>query len=264
MQSNQSDSTQPKNQSASSSGGTQAQQPSPSYVDDYQPPVNSTGDSSHLQINQSAHQTTGQPAVPIERPNEVNQLSQSQEPVQAEAVAQPKKSESESDLVADKTQDKPAEPIKSEVASAEPETDEQSLETQNIFVLLGVTDSSQEEKEAFLDELQQVVWEDFLEHDLELLITQEEKSKVDEMLADSTDQAMQEELVIFLEKLIPDLEEIVYEKALELKSDMVEERIAGMKEYYQGSTQAMEKIDQAEKLIEQGQWRSAAEVLNAI
>lgn len=256
MQQNQSRPNQPGNkQSADPNSGSQTQQPTRSYVDSYQPPTLSQADSTTGQTHNSSgdeSSQTSQPVVPIESPSEI------------------KKPEStRSELQSTPTQPTPTQPAKpaastTETEAAETDDEEQALELQNIFVLLGVTDSNQQEKEAFLDELQQVVWEDFLEHDLELLITEEEKAKVDELLAKSSDQAMQEELVVYLEKLIPDLEEIVYEKALELKADMVEERIAGMKDYYQDNAQAMSQIDQAEKLIEQNQWRTAAEVLNAI
>lgn len=256
MQQNQSRPNQPGNkQSADPNSGSQTQRPTRSYVDSYQPPTLSQADSTTGQTQNSSgdeSSQTSQPVVPIESPSEI------------------KKPEStRSELQSTPTQPTPTQPAKpaastTETEAAETDDEEQALELQNIFVLLGVTDSNQQEKEAFLDELQQVVWEDFLEHDLELLITEEEKAKVDELLAKSSDQAMQEELVVYLEKLIPDLEEIVYEKALELKADMVEERIAGMKDYYQDNAQAMSQIDQAEKLIEQNQWRTAAEVLNAI
>ncbi len=239
------------NQSADPNTGSQAQQPSTSYVDSYQPPTTPTTSQTESQTESSP----SQPAVPIESPGEIKQPTAA-EPVSTQTSTPPAR---------------PAQPAaptaeaeEAEAEKTEDQEEDQSLASQNIFVLLGVTDSSQEEKENFLDELQQVVWEDFLEHDLELLITQEEKAKVDELLASSTDQTMQEELVVYLEKLIPDLEEIIYEKALELKADMVEERIAGMKEYYQGNAQATRQINQAEQLIEQNQWRTAAEVLNAI
>lgn len=263
MQQNQSRPNQPGNkQSADPNSGSQTQQPTRSYVDSYQPPTLSQADSTTGQTQNSSgdeSSQTSQPVVPIESPSEIKKPESTRselestptqpiEPTQFEVPTQPAKPAAST----------------TETEAAETDDEEQALELQNIFVLLGVTDSNQQEKEAFLDELQQVVWEDFLEHDLELLITEEEKAKVDELLAKSSDQAMQEELVVYLEKLIPDLEEIVYEKALELKADMVEERIAGMKDYYQDNAQAMSQIDQAEKLIEQNQWRTAAEVLNAI
>lgn len=153
----------------------------------------------------------------------------------------------------------PAEPSKSTTVS-------QSLEDQNIFFLLGVEDGSDEEKEAFLDELQQVIWEDFLERDVELLITEEELQGMKKIMAqkEKSDLQLQEEIVVYLEKLIPDLEDILLEKALELKEDMVRERVSSMRELAAGKTEVLAKLDQAEAFIKDNQWRAAAEVLNGL
>jgi hypothetical protein len=140
----------------------------------------------------------------------------------------------------------------------------QTLEDQNIFNLLGVTDGTDEEREAFLDELQQVIWEDFVENDVSLLITEEEMVGFRAIMEKGDSPEVQEEMIVYLEKLVPDLEEIMLEKALELKEDMVRERIAGMKEYYAARPTDLEKIATAEQHLAQDQWRSAAEVLNAI
>jgi hypothetical protein len=141
----------------------------------------------------------------------------------------------------------------------------QSLEDQNIFHLLGVQDGSNEEKEAFLDELQQVIWEDFLENDVELLLTEEEVEGLRKIRATTgkSELELQEDIVVYLEKLIPDLEEILLEKALELKEDMVKERIAGMREFFANQPDQLRKLDEAETLIADDQWRSAAELLNS-
>lgn len=140
------------------------------------------------------------------------------------------------------------------------------IEDQNIFQLLGVNDGTDEEKERFLDELQEVIWEDFLETDLELLVTEEEHAKVKEILAQTNknDQELQDETIQFLEKLIPDLEEIMLEKALELKEDMVRERIAGMREFYAGNTSALGQLSEAEKLLTEDKWYSATQKLNGV
>jgi hypothetical protein len=141
----------------------------------------------------------------------------------------------------------------------------QTLEDQNIFTLLGV-DGSNEEKEAFLDELQQVIWEDFLDRDVELLITDEEmvglKAILDKKELKVEDQ--QEEVLVYLDKLVPDLEAIMLEKALELKEDMVRERVAGMKEFYAGNQESLDKLNKAEAMMNDGQWKDAADLLNSI
>ncbi|MGD9128951.1 MAG: hypothetical protein PVJ09_00455 [Candidatus Woesebacteria bacterium] len=142
----------------------------------------------------------------------------------------------------------------------------EDLEDQNIFFLLGVTDGTDEEKEKFLDELQQVIWEDFLDNDLNLLTTEEEYQKVETILSNpaKTDLEKQEEVLSFLEGLIPDLEEIMLEKALELKEELVKERIAGMKEYYAGQQASSDRVLEAESLLRQNKWYSMAKILNSL
>jgi len=142
----------------------------------------------------------------------------------------------------------------------------QALEDQNIFFLLGVTDGTEQEKEAFLDELQLVIWDDFVENDVQLLVTEEEMTEVRKIMdsKDEANDATQEKLVTYLEKLIPDLEEIMLEKAIELKEDMVKERIAGMKEYFADNQQSLDQITEAETQMSQGNWLTTAEKLNSI
>lgn len=142
----------------------------------------------------------------------------------------------------------------------------EALEDQNIFHLLGVNDGSDQEKEKFLDELQQVVWEDFLENDVKLLLTKEEYQQLMDILQnkEKSEFEQQETAISFLEGIIPDLEEIMLEKALDLKEDLVKERIAGMKELYAGKTEQLEMINKADELIKRSQWYSAAQILNDV
>jgi hypothetical protein len=140
----------------------------------------------------------------------------------------------------------------------------QSLESQNIFDMLGVSDGKPEEKEAFLDELQDVMWEDFLAHDAELLLSEADMAKLNEIKAKGNAPEVQEEILVFLEKLIPDLEDMMMDKAIELKEDMVMERIAGMREFHSQNAEALEKITQAEKMISEGLWADATQLLNSI
>lgn len=141
----------------------------------------------------------------------------------------------------------------------------ESLESQNIFALLGVDDGAEADKEAFLDELQEVIWNDFLGNDLQLLLTREELDQVKAIQAKTTDPTQQQtEIVTFLEKLIPDLEDIMLEKALELKRRMVQERVSGLKEYLVGKPDQLSQLAAAEQLIRQNQWTQAAQALNAL
>lgn len=166
---------------------------------------------------------------------------------------------------------------KSDISAPVPDSDKQStqqpsqsdpstsIEDQNIFFLLGVESATDQEKEAFLDELQEAIWEDFLEKDLELLVTQEELQEIRTLRENvGNDSEKQEALISKVESYVPDVEEIMLEKALELKEEMVWERVAGMKEYYAGRVEAMNKIEEAEKHLKQGHWEMGVKILNGL
>ena len=140
------------------------------------------------------------------------------------------------------------------------------LEDQNIFFLLGVMDGTEEQREKFLDELQQVIWEDFLEYDVRLLITQDENTELEKIIAETgvSELEKQEKIVVYLEKLVPDLEEIMLDKALELKADLFKERIGGVREFYSDKPEQLEKVGAAEAAMQADKWRTAAEMLNTI
>lgn len=143
---------------------------------------------------------------------------------------------------------------------------DQSLESQNIFDLLGAADGEESEKEAFLDELQQVVWEDFIQSDVQTLLTEAEYAEFSQIVnqPEIANEEMQEKALEFLEKLVPDLEDILLEKALQLKQDLVWERVAGMKEYFAGQDQQLQAVVQAEALFKQGRWDDGAQLLNTL
>lgn len=141
----------------------------------------------------------------------------------------------------------------------------ESLETQNIFELLGVSNGSDADKEAFLDELQQVIWEDFLTSDLQLLLTRAELAEVEQLRSQNPDAAKQQEAVVaYLEKLIPDMEDIMLEKALELKREMVRERVTGMRSYLAGKADKLAELDKVQELLRQEKWASVARALNSL
>jgi len=160
-------------------------------------------------------------------------------------------------------------PTPSTSAQTSPTTESslsQALEDQNIFHLLGVTSATDAEKESFLDELQQIIWEDFLANDVDLLVTENEKIELKKIMdgKDHNDLETQEAIVVYLEKLIPDLEEIMLEKALELKGDMVKERLSGMREHYATQPEKIESLNKAEVLMVDDRWHDLAEALNKL
>lgn len=150
----------------------------------------------------------------------------------------------------------------------EDEEDEksQTLEDQNIFKMLNIEAAREDEKEMFLDELQQIIWEDFLDHDIELLLTEDELvefRKIEEK-KELNEEDRQSEMVEFLEKLIPDLEKIMLEKALELKQEMFLERIVLMKKQFAENAEKLATIESVEQLQKSDQWFDAVEMLNAV
>lgn len=208
-----------------SSQDPQVQQPPETYADDYQPPMGASK------------------ADPF--PGEVT----SEEPSSDEEPSLEEKSSSDSAK----------------------EDSEESLDSQNIFFMLGVEDGNEQLRDGFLNELQDVIWDDFLENDVALLITTDEKVKFDSMMQkknevddNKNDEEIQDALVVYLESLIPDLEEIMLEKALDLKSDLFLERIKGLKEFHAGNEANLAEISKAEKLLAEDKWHSASEVLNAL
>lgn len=157
------------------------------------------------------------------------------------------------------------------VSDSTASSSDEDLESMNIFFMLGAEDGTDEQKEKFLDELQQVIWDDFLSNDVKLLITSDETAEFDRLMqvknsAQTTDQteSAQDSLVEYLEKLIPDLEDIMLEKALDLKADLFTERIASLKEYNVNNADKLEEIKKAEALMFEDKWKSATLVLNQI
>ena len=142
----------------------------------------------------------------------------------------------------------------------------QSLEDQNIFELLGIKNGSDGEKEVFLDKLQKVIWDDFLDNDVELLLTEEEMGQLAGIVErkETDDVEKQEQIVTFLGKIIPDLEDIMLEKALKLKNDMVEERVLSLEQLYAQDKEKAEKIKEIKKMMEENRWSDVAKILGEI
>jgi hypothetical protein len=204
-----------------------------SYVDDYQPP----------QVKAPTQSTNPSLSYP--------------DPISASSQEKPADVSALPDVTA---------PNQNKPTTAPAATDKtESLASQNIFFLLGVGEGSDEDRESFLDELQQVVWEDFLENDVKLLLETAQMQELQTIMKKGDSPEIQEEMVVMLEKHIPDLEEIMLEKALELKEDLVRERVAGLREYYKGKPNqdaVYAQLAKVEQLFNQDKWHSGAEMLN--
>jgi len=234
-------STQPMQSGQSLQQQPPAPQQPTDYVDAYTPP--SQADQTHLKHTPwNADQDTATDAAEVEDVADVQAAVDQQV---TEAV------DTSTDSVA---------------VEEEAEEMDQSLESQNIFDLLGAADGEDTEKEAFLDELQQVVWEDFVQNDVQTILTEAEFAEFSQIVNQSeiANEEMQEKALEYLEKVVSDLEDILLEKALQLKEDLVWERIAGMKEYFAGKDQQLQAVVQAEALFKQDRWDDGAQLLNTL
>jgi hypothetical protein len=153
-----------------------------------------------------------------------------------------------------------------EVADAAVQTSGEDLESQNLFTMLALEDLSDEEKEAFLKDLEQLIWDNFVDVELPLLLNSEEKSQADQILADNnkTENERKEALLVYLEKFVPNLEEIMYKKALNLKREMFEERLKKLRASAaeENNLSLMADLDQIQELIEADRYKTAVNLLN--
>lgn len=161
--------------------------------------------------------------------------------------------------------EKPVKPVATPIAEVE-NTDEEALENQNIFTMLDIKDQDETEREKFLEELENLIWDNFIEVELPLLLNSEEKNQADQILADTskTEDERKEALLVYLEKFIPNLDEVMYKKALTLKKEMFEERLAKMRRQAdeEHNLNLMADLDQIQELIKAGRYKTAVELLN--
>jgi len=153
--------------------------------------------------------------------------------------------------------------------SAEPTPEpvnEEDLEKQNIFAMLGLKNLEEPEKEAFLADLEQLIWDNFVEVELPLLLNSEQKAQADQILADQSkaENERREALLAYVEPFIPNLDEVMYKKALSLKKEMFEERVKKMRDQAteENNLSLMADLDQIQELIAAGRYKTATELLN--
>lgn len=143
---------------------------------------------------------------------------------------------------------------------------EEDLESQNIFSMLGLENLEESEKEAFLADLEQLIWDNFIEVELPLLLNSEQKAQADQILADNskTEDERKEALLVYVEEFIPNLEEVMYKKALSLKKEMFEERLKKMRDQAteENNLSLIADLDQIRELVAANRYKTATELLN--
>jgi len=206
----------------------------------------------HPMANRSVVPTAMPQAKPVPAPISTPQLATIPQPVPTPVGS-----------ISKPVQSLPSQPTIPQVV---PGLESEKLEDQNIFYLLGIDSSTAEQKESFLDELQQVIWEDFIEKDVELLLTDKEyqELKTTYQLDSKKPLTEQEAVITYLEKLIPDMENLMLDKAIKLKADLVKERVTGLRDKYVNEPTKLVELDEVKALLDQDKWWSAAKKLNAL
>lgn len=92
----------------------------------------------------------------------------------------------------------------------------------DIFDLLNMPDLEEETKNRFLEKMQKILLNDFFTNDVKELITEEEASNLEKNL----DNGMSaEDLMIYLNERIPNIEEIMYKKSINFKQTFVQQNV---------------------------------------
>lgn len=134
----------------------------------------------------------------------------------------------------------------------------QLLLHQNIFDLLGIPQATDDEKTLFLDELQDVIWEDCVENDVGVLLTEDDFRQFQTISQD------REQMINFLEEKIVDFGKIMFAKALEFKQELTQERISEYLDFFNNQPDKLEQINNAQSLLRKHRWRDVWAVLNSL
>lgn len=151
------------------------------------------------------------------------------------------------------------EPVK-EAANTE------GLEAQNIFDMLNLSQLSDQEKDSFLNDLEKLIWDNFITIDLPLLLTAEEKAEADRLMSEvgKSEDEQKEALLVYLDKLVPNLEQVMYQKAITLKKELFEERLRKMREQAKADNNLslLADLDQIDDLLKAERYQTAVQLLN--
>ena len=144
-------------------------------------------------------------------------------------------------------------------------TAQQTLQRMDIFDILGAQGTN-EEKEAFLEELQDVIWQEVFEKHVSEKLTDDDVKAVEGIIADEAmeDDAKRVKLFEMLRDKVPDLDSILLDRTVQLKADMLQQRLEGMKEFYASNADATGKLSQAEQMWGAEQYQEMVDLLNTL
>ncbi len=140
----------------------------------------------------------------------------------------------------------------------------QQLAITDIFSLLGIEGTTDEDREAFLNQLQDAIWEEVVEDELLETMTDEEVDSIEQTIVNEEITADEKRNTLFgmLSSKVPNLEEKLAETTNRLKYELLGERVDGLREFYAENAEQLGVLDQAEQLIETGKVAEAISLLN--
>jgi hypothetical protein len=141
----------------------------------------------------------------------------------------------------------------------------QQLWDQDIFFLIGIN-GTEEEKNNYKNKLDQVVWDDFLINDAPLLLTNSEMIVLQVIIEheDDDQSAKKQKILDYLATVCPDVDQLLDEKSLSQKEDMLYVRISEMERRYQYAPQALERIKDAKVACAMNRFHDAIAILNEV
>lgn len=139
----------------------------------------------------------------------------------------------------------------------------EELGTVKLFDLLGLTGTAEEE-EAMANQLTDGLWTEFTATDMMDDLSEETVDDLEDTLEDESlsEEKRSEKLAKLVEKDMPDIKKRFTHKVLELKADLVHERVMGLQSYFEKNDTALHEIDRVKELMKDGKWSDAVNLLN--
>lgn len=141
------------------------------------------------------------------------------------------------------------------------------FEALDIFTILGVAEDDPD-KDAFRSELEDAIWEEIMEREVADKLSDEELEHMDQVLLDENKSAEEQRNAMFglLAEKLPNMDEVIRRYTTQAKTDLLYERVEGMKEYFQnqGDQAKLDQVNRASQLFEQGEYVATVTALNAI
>lgn len=140
----------------------------------------------------------------------------------------------------------------------------QDLNQLNIFDILG-SEGSPEEKEEFLNLMEQAIVEEMVDTEFADNLSDEEVTQIGQIF-DNEDQLsaeeMREQIIELLSSSRPNIDDLLIEYTNKAKQQLLYERIEGLKEFYKADQAGLAKLDEAYQLYQAKDYIQAVAVLN--